>query len=364
MQNLNPGNVRKPRATLDDENNRYIIRPIDGSKPVTVKMVLRSIKETTHTTWRNMAEWIGVKKQSDVFKLTYCDGLRTVRNEVAQFITVSGDVAYFYDKDHKPTSAETPVVHPTLVNSETDVITVTAKMPSLVTSRVTIQDPVERILELSVSVPVGYLVSADRMLIATPGTTIVKRGTARKLNEFLKNLKYTSTEFGDQEITITVDDRTGVAAGILTTSVIVTVVAGETVSVPSITVPAEVTLAEEGDTTIPAIVVTDEANQLLNLRITPYGCELYDIKNYMGYVADGELYTAKGTATSLTDSLKAVKVRTKNDEAQILMELVVSGVAHLRETISLAAAAAEEGPATPPPPTSDTATADNTVLGE
>ena len=376
MQNLNSGTINKPKATLDEENNRYIIRPVDGSATVSVRMVLRAIKETTHTNWRHLADWCALKKQSDVFKLTYSGGNKKLRDKLAQYITVAGDVAYFYDSEHKPANVEAPIIHPTVVNNENDIITVTAKIPELVTSRIVIKDQIERSLELSVSVPTGYLISNGHMPIATPGTTIVRRGTAKRLNEFLKTLKYTSTEFGEQEIVVTVNDLTGVSAGIITTSVLIEVVAGKTVTVPTITVPEQVTLEEEGDTTLPAIKVTDEANQLLTLRMTPYGCEVYDIKNYIGYVTDGELYTTKGTATSLTDSLKAVKVRTENDEAQILIELVVSGVAHLRNVITLSAETESSGVGgsvggttagtdnNNNTATADTATTDSTVLGE
>ena len=124
-----------------------------------------------------------------------------------------------------------------------------------------------------------------------------------------------------------------------------------------LTVPEDVALASEGDTVLPAITVTDESEQLLTLRITPYDCEIYNIKNYIGYVGDGELYTTKGTASSLTSSLAEVTVRTESTSAQILVELVVSGTTRIRNTINLTA---NNGSS----PTVDEAEVDSATLDE
>lgn len=354
---ISRNNTKKPTATLDSENHRYIIKPVDGSQPVSLRTVLRAIKETIPSSWRDMRDFCGCKKQSDMFRLTYSGGAKTLRAHLEQFITVVGDVAYFYDKDHKPADAVVAAVHPTITNNENDVITVVAKIATLVATRVTIGDKLDRPLALTISVPTGYLVNQDRTLIANPGTSIFKRGSAKRLNEFLKTLKYTSTEFGEQQIIISVDDESGTSAGIVTTSITVNVVPGETVSVPVLTVPEDVALANEGDTVLPAITVTDESEQLLTLRITPYDCEIYNIKNYIGYVGDGELYTTKGTASSLTSSLANVTVRTESTSAQILVELVVSGTTRIRNTINLAASNGSS-------PTVDEAEVDNATLDE
>ena len=350
----------KPTATFDAENYRFIITPVDTDRPVSVGTVLRAIKETIPMSWREIMSFTGHTKQSDIFKMTYASGhcSKKLREELAKFITVSGNVAYLYDKDHKPAGATETVIHPTITNGDSTGVTVTAKTASLIATRVAIHDRLDRTLQLSVTVLDGYLISANKITLASPGGTITTKGNAKKLNTFLKSLKYASANVGKHDVLITIDDLTGVSAGILTTSIPITVIASAETIIPEITAPETVSLAAAGDTTVPAITVTGNEDEVFSLKVTAFDCEVYNIKNYLSYLADGETYTTQGTATQLTNNLKALKVRTEEgtESAKIMLELTFGSGSHIRKYISLT------GTTEAAPPIADSAVVDQTAL--
>lgn len=348
----------KPTATFDAENHRFIITPVDTDKAVSVGTVLRAIKETIPMSWREIMSFTGHTKQSDIFKMTYASGhcSKKLREELSKYITVAGNVAYLYDKDHKPAGATETIIHPTITNGDTTGVTITAKIASLIATRVVIHDRLDRTLQLSVTVLDGYLISSNKITLASPGGTITTKGNARKLNTFLKSLKYASANVGKHDVLITIDDLTGVSAGVITTSIPVTVVAGVETVVPEITVPESVHIADDGETVIPPVTVTGDENEIFTLKLTASNCELYNIKNYLSYIADGETYTTQGTATQLTKNLAKLKVRADSD-AKVLVELTFGSGSHIRKSINLTTTVADSTP-----PLADTAIVDNTVL--
>lgn len=359
----------KPTAVFDAENNRYIISPVDTEEAVSVRTILRAIKETTHTTWRHIMEFTGYAKQSDIFKMTYAGQhcSKKLRAHLAEYITKSGNVAYLYDKDHKPAGAASALIHPTITNNESGAISAIAKLYTLVCSRIVVRDKLERQLKLVVSADVGYVTDGNKFAIANPGTAITAYGTARKLNDYLKTIKYASDVVGSHEITITIDDQTGVSAGIISTSVSVNVAAGAAVIVPTLTVPAKVTLNDEGDTELEGIVVTGDNNEILTLKVTPNGCEVYGIKNNIGYVADGETYTTRGTVTQLNANFAAVKARTGDaTSAKVLFELGFGNGSRIRKYVEIAEATEQNEPGSPEPQgpaVVDGSTVGNTTVG-
>lgn len=348
----------KPTATLDAENHRFIITPVDTDKAVSVGTVLRAIKETIPMSWRAIMAFTGHTKQSDIFKMTYASGhcSKKLREELSKYITVAGNVAYLYDKDHKPAGATETIIHPTITNGDTTGVTITAKIASLIATRVVIHDRLDRTLQLSVTVPDGYLISSNKITLASPGGTITTKGNAKKLNTFLKSLKYASANVGKHDVLITIDDLTGVSAGIITTSVPVTVIAGVETIVPEIAVPDSVQIVTDGETVIPPVTVTGDDNEIFTLKLTASNCEVYNIKNYLSYIADGETYTTQGTATQLTNNLANLKVRADSD-AKVLVELTFGSGSHIRKFISLTTS-----PVDATPPLADAAIADNAVL--
>ena len=148
---------------------------------------------------------------------------------------------------------------------------------------------------------------------------------------------YASANVGKHDVLITVDDLTGVSAGIITTSVPVTVIAGVETIVPEITVPESVQIVADGETVIPPVTVTGDDNEIFTLKLTASNCEVYNIKNYLSYIADGETYTTQGTATQLTNNLANLKVRADND-AKVLVELTFGSGSHIRKFIHLCSA--------------------------
>lgn len=61
--------LKKPTAKLDSLNNRYIISPLSVDGTITVGAILRAIKSSTHLSWRDIANWCGIRDSSDAFKL-------------------------------------------------------------------------------------------------------------------------------------------------------------------------------------------------------------------------------------------------------------------------------------------------------
>lgn len=88
---------------------------------------------------------------------------------------------------------------------------------------------------------------------------------------------------------------------------------------------------------------------------------MYNIKNYLSYLSDGETYNTQGTATQLTTNLAALKVRTE-DEAKVMFELTFGSGSHIRKIINIVKAVEESN--NNPPPVVDNAVTDSTTLTE
>ena len=350
----------KPTATLDAENHRYIITPVDPDDAVSVRTILRAIKETTHTTWRFLMEFTGYSYQSDIFKMTYAGQhcSKKLRAHLAEYITQVGDVAYLYDKDHKPAGPDAVLIHPTLFNNETDTITTPAKVFANIATRVSISDKLDRKLKLIVSTDSGYITDGSKFATTNLGATLVAYGTARKLNAYLKTIKYASDTVGTHEVTITVNDLTGVPAGILTSAVTVKVTAGVTTVIPTLNVPETANVTQGEYSALPKVTVSATGHdELMTLRITPVNCRIYNLRNYLWYKGDDDTYTAQSTVANINANLANLKAYADEEGAKILFELGF-GNSRIRKYMTLTF----EEPDSAPPVVGDAVVGD-TVLG-
>jgi hypothetical protein len=350
----------KPIATLDAENHRYIITPVDPDEPISVRTVLRSIKETTHTTWRALMEFTGYSYQSDIFKMTYAGQhcSKKLRARLAEYITKVGEVAYLYDKDHKPAGPGAVLIHPTLFNNETDVITTPTKVFANIATRVSISDKLDRKLKLTVSTDAGYITDGSKFATTNLGTMLVAYGTARKLNAYLKTITYASDTVGTHEVVITVNDLTGVPAGILTSSVTVKVTAGVAPVIPTLNVPATANVTQGEYSALPKVTVSAEGHdELMTLRITPVNCRIYDLRNYLWYKGDDDTYTAQSTAANINANLANLKACADEEGAKILFELGF-GNSRIRKYMALSFEQEDDAP-----PVVGDAVVGNTVVG-
>ena len=351
----------KPIATLDAENHRYIITPVDPDTAVSVRTVLRSIKETTHTTWRFIMEFTGYSYQSDIFKMTYAGQhcSKKLRAHLAEYITQVGDVAYLYDKDHKPAGPDAVLIHPTLFNNETDTITTPTRVFANITTRVSISDKLDRKLKLIISTDTGYITDGNKFATTNLGTMLVAYGTARKLNAYLKTIKYASDTVGEHEVVITINDQTGVSAGILTSSITVNVTEGVVNVIPTLNVPATANVTQGVYSDLPEVTVSAEGHdELMTLRITPVNCRIYDLRNYLWYKGDDDTYTAQSTVGNINANLANLKAKADEEGAKILFELGF-GNSRIRKCMVLSFDEEESAP-----PIVDDAIVDETVLGE
>ena len=364
--NTNKLNSNKPSAKLDGLNNRYIISPLNAEGAITVGAVLRAIKLTTHVSWREIASWCGLRNQSDAFKIAYTKSLRTERARLSEYITISGDLAYFYDKDHKPVAPAATVTHVSIVNGERDIVSAVVDKAVKFATRVSLLDTENRTITLTLVANGGYLVALDNDITIQHKAKFTVDGTAKRLNALLRNVVFVGETAGEASVKITIDDNTGGASAISTTEVPILVSEPQPVSVPELVVGDDVH-AELNTLTVidPAVTVVDEDNKSLELHIAPFGCRISGFKNSIHSVEQGNMYITAGTPDAINADIAETVVYCYQENAQIAYELIYNNT-KIRKYLIIAAGATEEDSGTTEEnkPTADTAETDSTVLEE
>lgn len=319
-------NNSKPVAKLDIANHRYVIKPLDSRGQLSVGAALRAIKET-HTSWRAIAEFCGIQKQSAIFKATYGRTNTADHQYLSNFLTISGDTAYFYDKNHQPATVNNPEVHPTISNKEDSITYVTAGVPAKVTTRVVIDDPIDRSMQMSITAKNGVIIGTGKLLTSNNTVTVYLRGNAARLNHMLQEIEFVGAGAGNGTVIITVDDLGGQAKSVVTATVNLKVAEGKTISTPVLNLPEEA-LAELNKSTVvdPSVTVADKDGKMIKLRISPFGCDILGFANYLGYIKPGEVRTIYGDPESINKDIAGMKVRAYQDNAQIGFELTCGNV--------------------------------------
>lgn len=347
------GNSKKSIAVLDKANNRYIIKPLDDDNKMPVGRAVRAIK-ATHTNWREIAKWCGLKKQSDAFKMAYANSDYKERVRLNKFIAISGDVAYFYDSEHQPAEIETPTIVPLITNRENTILATTG-IPVKFATRVTISDSIDRSLEMILSVDSGSINDASNNLLVHAGSTVTIRGNARRLNEVLKDLVFVANKAEDTIITIRVNDFFNEP---VESTIAVEVVAGVVPSIPELNAPVGGTVVLNKSTLIPTVTVADADNREMELRITPFGCDVLGLKNTLKFITNNfDVYTTRGTPADINADIAQMKVRAYQENVQVGFELV-QGTTKIRKYLVLTATDTEE------PVVSKTTVADEAIVDE
>lgn len=311
----------KPKARLDEDNNRYVIEPLEANGGMRVGTALQAIK-ATHVTWRKIAEFFGLSDQSEAFKLAYVQKpMDPSREALKEFMVIENGTAYMYDKDHKPESASAPHIPVTIVNKSVNLQTYT-NTPTKVTTRISIKDPVSRKLTMSIIPTNGYILGLSDLNICNPGATYVTKGNAKTLNNVLRTIYFVGCNYGNASVRIVIDDGAGKTSSITSTTVSLTVVATEEPSVPVLTVPESVNIVLGADSPVSGISVADEDNKLLELRVSPFGCEVFGFSSLLGTIKQGDVRSVNGRAAVINGEISGLTVRTNREDAQIGFELI------------------------------------------
>lgn len=313
----------KPKARADFDNHRYIIEPLEYTGGMRIGTALKAIKETTHTTWRFIADYFGLSDQSEAFKLTYCNKPNDPsRDMLKQFLTIEDGVAYMYDKDHKPKNAVASYI-PIVKKDKSVGLKVYTNVPTKVTTRITFRDPLARKLTMSITPTNGYIVGITDLNICSPNTTYVVRGTVKTFNNLLRSIYFVGCDYGDASVVVTVrDDSTESSKGVVSATVKLTVLHNEQPSIPELTIPENVNIVLGADSPITGVNVNDKDNKIMELRVSPFGCEVFGFAGLLGTIKQGEIRTIYGKSATINKDIANLVVRTNRADAQIGFELI------------------------------------------
>ena len=316
----------KFRAEEDRPNHRFVIRPLYPNGKMDVPTVLRTIRESTNYKWREIAEFCGIEKQrqSKLFKVAYVrDGnYYYVNLKKSLVIDVPNNCAYFYDKDHQPDSVAPEHVAPVLQNNE-DTLTIKRSVPTKVTTRLLVKDPLDRILTMTLKPQNGYLIGVNDVTVAMPNTPYVISGAPKLLNQFLRNIYFVGLSEGDASVIVIVDDGDGATNSKDSTTVTLVVEDIEELSTPQLILPEELPTLTTGQyNAIPAITVSDEDDKLMTLRISSFGCYVSGFKSFIHALVPGKVKATYGRAENINADIANLQVYPYKTNAQIGIELV------------------------------------------
>lgn len=352
----------KPKARLDEENHRYIIEPLEANGGMRVGTALQAIKETK-VTWRQIADFFGLSDSSEAFRLAVVQKpLDQRRKVIKEYLTIENGTAYFYDKDHKPANASEPHIPVTVVNKSV-ALTVNTNKPTKVTTRITLKDPVSRTLTMSIIPTNGYILGLGDLNICNPGATYVTKGNAKTLNNVLRTIYFVGCNYGDANVRIVINDGGGKANSITSAEVDLTVVASPEPSIPTLELPESVNIVLGADSAISGVEVADEDNKLLELRVSPFGCEVFGFKSLLGTISQGEVRSVVGRAATINSEIAGLTVRTDREDAQVGFELIC-GKFIVRKYLKFSVGGEVVVDPTDNQPIVDNATVDETVLEE
>lgn len=312
-------------AMLDTGGTFYTISPLLPGNRMTVTRALRTIRESTGRTWKQIGEFIGVNKQSIAFGIAY--GSRAPeyikKYGLDQYLVIDSEQnkAYLYHHDHKPESIPVPHVGPTITNREAETQSCTAGIPSVVTSRITVKDPLDRILKMNLAVVNGRIIGLTEFDIKGIEEYALE-GKYSTLNRTLKKIAFVPTAEGEASITITVDDNEGESDSVVTTTIKLTAKAGVVESVPTINLPEENPVIKQNQRTkFTPVTFTDTDDKIMQLTITPIGCRLIGFKTYAHAVENGENFIRMGKVDDFNSNIANLEVIALKDAAQIAFEL-------------------------------------------
>lgn len=326
---------KRLQALLDEDNHRFIIFPLLPGNKMDVPSIFRAIKDTTNTTWRAMADFSGLRNQSKAFRVAYVGNSKDLVKILSDYMVIDVDKnqAYFYHHEYKPAGVLPPHVGPAIKNAEAAKQTVTEKIPTKVTSRVTISDPLDRILTMSLTPNNGYLLGVRDVNLSNPGMEYVVTGAKKTLNRLLKSIHFVGVGVGQGNIIIKVDDNQGDVSSVSSTTISLQIEEGVKISVPKIVLPENPTAVLNKKSSFDPITVEDEDGKLMELRITPFGCHIVDFKNYLFALKPGEVRNIYGRPETINEDIEGLSIIPFQENAQIGIELIC-GNTKLREYLA------------------------------
>lgn len=322
--------MSKQTAILDLENNRYVISPLKPGNICTVPDALRAIKDSTELHWREISEYFGLKNANRSFRIAYCQPKDKISEDFDYLqeylvIDVAENQAYLYEKDHKPAQVAPPHVGPTIVSGEKG-LTVVAGTPALFATRVTVDDPLNRVLTMTVTPSGGYIVSDFDNIVPAAGVSRVFGGYTKSLNHILNHIRFVGVGDGSASVNISVDDREDDVASVDSVVVNITVKAATEISTPTLTVPESVSGEINKYVELKTITVADTDNKVLAVRFSPFNCQLCGFATSLDVVHSGKTKVITGLPEKLNEEFaKLIVMPLVEGDASLGVEMTADG---------------------------------------
>lgn len=322
--------MSKQTAILDVENFRYVITPLKPGNVCTVPDALRAIINSTELRWREISEYFGLKNANRSFRLAYCQPKDKISEDLEYLqeylvIDTNNNQAYLYEKEHKPVQVIPPHVGPTIVSGEAR-LTVVAGTPELFATRVVIDDPLNRVLMMTVTPSGGYIVSDFDNVVPDAGVARTFTGYKKSLNNILKHLRFVGVGSGSASVNIAIDDREGNVASTTSVAVTITVTAAQEISTPTLTVPESVNSEINKYVDLKSITVSDTDNKVLAVRFSPFNCQLCGFASSIDIVESGKTKVVTGLPDKLTEEFaKLIVMPLIVGDASLGVEMTADG---------------------------------------
>lgn len=310
-------------AIYDAFRYRFCIGPLVNGT-ITVGSALYYAHKYTDFSWRDLAEFVKLPKQSDVFKLAHLKNNKVDTSHINQFLVIDAakDVAYLYHHEHKPSDVNVPDIKPVINNGDKQ-RKVTAFIPTLITPRVNIVYPYSRELELTITPKNGYILGLKDVHLADPDKGYTERGLVDRLNDLLRNITFVGTEAGNGKVTITVK-VTG-EPDVISSETAIIIEEGKTVSTPTLTLPTKPKAIIDKSSKFDPITVADADDKLLTVKLSPFGCTIYGFMNRAEPLHEGELLAIHARQKFINECLANLYIRPHDLNSQLGVELLTNG---------------------------------------
>lgn len=338
-----------PRAIYEESNSRFKITPLLNGR-MSLPDAVRAMKECTIptkglVTWKFIARFFQIN-QSDAFKLAYATKRDShfIRKALEPYLVIdeAAQCAYVYDYAHKPAGVVPKHIGPSIINGEADTQEVIEKIPTRISTRISVKYPFTKSLVMSLKPTNGYLLGIRDIVIAQPNAVYKVTGSAGTLTDLLRRIHFVAVEPGDASLLIAVDDGTKEVGGVASTEISLTVVEGETISIPELHLPEEPKANLMEESSFDAITVSDEDDKMMQLRMTPFGCKILNFKNTIHPLLPGEVRNIYGRPETINDDIANLSIVPFQVNAQIGVELIC-GSTTIRQYVVFDVAAPDEG---------------------
>ena len=328
---------------LDEANHRFVIQlpQDDPGFEITIPLVFKSIVSHTNTSWKKLAEFAGLRGSSAAFNVTFVTRKKKLVEALNEYLVIdrAKSQAFFYHHEYKPEGVVAPHIGPVIVNGEPTKTTLFTKIPTKVTSRLTVKDPLNRVLTMTLTPYNGYLLDFNDIRLANPDMKYVIAGSPASLNRLLRTVHFVAVKQGEGSVTISVDDGSKDVASVSSTTVKLQIEQSQEISIPELNIPVDQVIQMNQESSFDPITVSDVDGKLLEFRITPFGASIHGFKNYLRSVNTGEMRTIYGRPEVINAEIANLKIVPYQENAQLGVELIC-GATRIRQYITFSV---EEG---------------------